>query len=483
MKKLKIFPLIIAFLLLCSFGYSQDTNQKEKIAILGFGGNVQTWIKETLTNQLENEIVNLGRFDIVNRRSIQAAIEELKINLTGLVNDEQTIKAGEFLTAHKLIIGQVNYCNVNWNMKQVTRMVNGKSRTFKVRMYKAEISISAKIIEVENNVLSDGINVLGIGENENKNNAIINAVNSAVANIILKMREIYQLEARVIKKDLREIYINMGKDYGIKKGLVFKVIRKETTLIDDLSAESIDLENEIGLVYIDKVYPKYSSAKIIHGNYSINKGDLVKESLTDRLHRFAILGSYSVIPLKSKITKSLGGKKIRESINTGISIFLDSYHTSNAYELQLSFLKAGKLRGILGDLNYRRKYNILPEYLDFYAGGSIGFVSLEQKIIDPDSAWAVLNKVGSDNDVRDNCLTLSATVSVRATFIKLLHPYAEAGWHYCNTLDEWMAEYKTGKTVDGKPEKKDTRIPDEFLEYPSIKMNGFSYRIGLMLSF
>ena len=483
MKRILIISTLFLSLLLNQSIYSQNNEEKEKIAVLGFGGNVQNWIKETLTNQLETEIVNLGRFTIVNRRSIQAAIEELKINLTGFIDDDQSIKTGEFLSAHKLIVGEANYCNVTHYMKQVTRTVNGQSRTFNVRIYKAEISISAKIIEVEKNVISEGVNLVGIGENENSNGAITAAVNNSVFYFINKIKEIYQLEAQIIKKDSREVYISMGKDNGIKEGMVFKVFRVEDGLLDSYSDESFSIENEVGLVYIKSVYPKYSSAKIIRGVYKINQGDKVKESLNERLTRIALMGSYSAMPVETKITESLTNEKITESAYTGISIFADSYHKSNAYELQFGFLRLDNLRGIIADLNFRRKYKLLPEVLDSYVGGGVGFVSLEQKISDPDSAWILLNKDGSDKDVRDNSLTLAATVSFRMTLMKLIQPYAEIGWRYCNTLDEWKAEYKTGKITDGKAEKKKISIPDEFLKYPSIQIGGFTYRVGLMLSF
>ncbi|MCW8931036.1 MAG: hypothetical protein OQL19_12455 [Gammaproteobacteria bacterium] len=78
-----------------------------------------------------------------------------------------------------------------------------------------------------------------------------------------------------------QIWINRGKDGGLKKGDTLKVFRPGIELIDPDTGENLgSAEEEIGKVKVTRVNPKFTTAEVVKGKDAevmIEKGDIVRE--------------------------------------------------------------------------------------------------------------------------------------------------------------------------------------------------------------
>lgn len=84
---------------------------------------------------------------------------------------------------------------------------------------------------------------------------------------------------RVLNVQGQQVWINRGKDGGLKKGDVLKVFRPGIELIDPDTGENLgSAETQIGEIKVTRVNPKFTTAKVLEGNEGdIEKGDIVRE--------------------------------------------------------------------------------------------------------------------------------------------------------------------------------------------------------------
>lgn len=66
-----------------------------------------------LTNEFIRELINLGRFEIVERARLDRVLEEQLLNVSGVVDDRVLIKIGRILGADAVFVGFV-YHDRRW---------------------------------------------------------------------------------------------------------------------------------------------------------------------------------------------------------------------------------------------------------------------------------------------------------------------------------------------------------------------------------
>ena len=84
---------------------------------------------------------------------------------------------------------------------------------------------------------------------------------------------------KVLNVKGNQVWINRGKDGGLKKGDVLKVFRPGIELIDPDTGENLgSAEEEIGKIKVTRVNPKFTTAEVAKGTEEIiEKGDIIRE--------------------------------------------------------------------------------------------------------------------------------------------------------------------------------------------------------------
>jgi hypothetical protein len=93
--------------------------------------------------------------------------------------------------------------------------------------------------------------------------------------ILAKLGE-FPWEARVIRADGNQIYLNAGEESGVAPGTTFGLFRPGEALIDP--ASGLDLgtpEERVGILRVTKVTAKYSVAELIDGQ-TVERNDVAR---------------------------------------------------------------------------------------------------------------------------------------------------------------------------------------------------------------
>jgi len=285
--KNKLFKLIILTLVSISIIYSAS---KQTIAVLDFKNKSSysgRWrIGRGIADILTTELVKIKLFKVIERSKLKSILKEQELGASGLVVSKMAPKLGKLLGAKYLITGSVN---------EYGRSKGGISfGGFGIKSQTARVACDFRVINTETGeiVFADS----GKGEEMNAGIKLDRnirfgskgfdstlegkATRKAIKDMIKKLKKQYKsfnvLQGKIIKVKGQKIYINLGKNDGMKKGQQLVIYRIGEALTDPDTGEVLDVETEkIGKIEIIKVLGKLSIAKIKSGK-DFKRGDLVK---------------------------------------------------------------------------------------------------------------------------------------------------------------------------------------------------------------
>lgn len=117
--RLHFLPIL---LYVCSTLWAQN---KPAVAIMDFTGNYRQFTKEDLsaiTNRFETELMKTGVYQILERRNIDAILQEQGFQQTGACNtSECQVQVGQLLGVERFIAGEISQVNniISMNLKMV----------------------------------------------------------------------------------------------------------------------------------------------------------------------------------------------------------------------------------------------------------------------------------------------------------------------------------------------------------------------------
>jgi curli biogenesis system outer membrane secretion channel CsgG len=85
---------------------SQD--QKEYIAVMDLEGRgVSTFEAQTLTDKLRGELINTGKFTVVERGKMEDILKEQGFQQTGCTSEECIVEMGQLIGVSQMIAGSI----------------------------------------------------------------------------------------------------------------------------------------------------------------------------------------------------------------------------------------------------------------------------------------------------------------------------------------------------------------------------------------
>ena len=82
--------------------------QKKNIAVLQFDAeNVSTSEAKILTNRLNDELFNFGKFTVIERAQIEPVLKEQEFQQSGCVSSECAVEAGKLLGVDQIVTGSI----------------------------------------------------------------------------------------------------------------------------------------------------------------------------------------------------------------------------------------------------------------------------------------------------------------------------------------------------------------------------------------
>ena len=223
--------------------------EKTKLAVFDFtlqgddfgnkdmGGIVAEWFITAL--------VKAGRFDVIERAHLQKIIAEQKLGMSGLVEESSAASVGKMLGVKTIITGSV-------------------------MSLPDAIEVNARIIDVETGSIIAA---------ENVSSPSSTGLQAAINNIAILISKNYPLEGYIVKRDKKEVTLDLGAASGIKRGMEFVAYKEGKIIRHPKTGQIIDIDiEETGTILITEVGPKVSYGRIIteYGPNAIAYGQAIK---------------------------------------------------------------------------------------------------------------------------------------------------------------------------------------------------------------
>ncbi len=103
--------------------------QPRRIAVMEFKskGKVEDYVGSILSDSLRNFLQQTGRYEVVDRQHMKAMLKEMKMQLSGIVDEETAVAMGKMLGAKGLVFGSVAKLGNMWAINmQMTSVETGR---------------------------------------------------------------------------------------------------------------------------------------------------------------------------------------------------------------------------------------------------------------------------------------------------------------------------------------------------------------------
>lgn len=246
----KIIVLITGLMLIVALPLTAEADfQKTKIAVLDFqlqGEGYETKDMGSIVAEwFITALVKEGRFDVVERAMLNKLLNEQKMGLSGVVDENSATQLGKILGVKIIISGSV--------MK-----------------LQGVLEVNARIIDVE---------TASIIAAENVKSTASTSLQSLIVQMSDKIIKNFPLEGYVVHRNGDTLSIDLGKRTGVKPEMEFMVFKEGAVIKHPKTGEVLDVEMiQTGKIKIVRVSKKIASATITEeaSTSSIAVGQMVK---------------------------------------------------------------------------------------------------------------------------------------------------------------------------------------------------------------
>jgi TolB-like protein len=216
------------------------------LAVLPFEskGDAQK-LNVSVTDKLVTQLVNLRRFKVMERASLEKVLKEQKLQVSGVVDEKTAVNVGKIAGADAIIIGDVN-------------IVGGFAK------------VSARVIDTET---SETI----VAKEEQAQGVSIEDVEKTVGRVAIDIyNELPIVEGYVVSQDQDLIYIDIGSEKGIRKGSKCVAFREGEKIRHPVTGEILGSRvTKLGELVVVQVQNKLAATKVVESEGDIKIGDKV----------------------------------------------------------------------------------------------------------------------------------------------------------------------------------------------------------------
>jgi curli biogenesis system outer membrane secretion channel CsgG len=252
---------------------------------------------------LTSGLFKTNRFDLVERKNLQAILAEQHLGASGAITPQTAAKVGKALGAAYLIFASVN----EWTPERSNKGANSAGMLGKFGLNvgagkaEAEVAMTFRIVDATTGQVTysetqraraaswglklggSGLPVLGglggsLGDSSPISYAVQSCINKVAYKIVMKLKD-SSWRGSVADVDGSRVYINAGSGAGIQVGMKLTAMMKGKTLEDPETGLSLGEDlNAIGTLQITTVQERFSVATILQGCKGLKKGDRVEFS-------------------------------------------------------------------------------------------------------------------------------------------------------------------------------------------------------------
>lgn len=214
------------------------------VAVLPFD-NKEEELGMAVTDKMITQLVNLRRFRVIDRNSLESVMKEQSLGLSGMVDEQTAVKVGKLVGADVIIIGNV-----------ITQPKFAK--------------VSARVIDIET---SETI----VAKDAQTTYPTLKNIEKLVEDVaIMIYNDLPLVEGNIIKVEDNTIYIDLGTTEGLRRGTKCVAFEEGEEIINPVTKEILGKKvKKLGEIIVEQVQNKMSIAKIISKEGSIKTGDKI----------------------------------------------------------------------------------------------------------------------------------------------------------------------------------------------------------------
>lgn len=254
----------------------------KKVALLVLpartGSSVPDTVLEKTSEILNGVLIDLGRFRVVDRKSLKKAMEQMAISATGLIPEGKQTEMGKIVGATEIVIPEVVSYSVTLQERisagnlienligMATGAGGGKKITEQQWVAAAEVRIIHKDLATGLKVNDQSFRAESVSKN--KSIAENNLDTQLEARTRKTIRDMFPIMSFVTKQEDRNTYFRLGQDMGVKKDMKFFVYEKW---------EKDKKNTPVGEVIVREVFPTLSMGELRIQQKKIKENMTVKE--------------------------------------------------------------------------------------------------------------------------------------------------------------------------------------------------------------
>jgi len=276
------------------------TLERKKLIILPADSGPES-VEQKITNMVSSDAVQLGRFDIIDRSHLDAILEEQKLHLSGIIDENQVVEIGKIAAAEEALFIKIIAYNqkgvppkdkvkkkekdeeddtlFEWIIKETVTAVFDK-KLEKVDEYpfniQTVIQAEVRLINIKTGKSKESFKLYGHHTGGAKAESLISALESMRWQCRTKLKTLYILSSEIVEINGKEITILSGKNLGLRKNSIFEIAtsdRKKT-----YKGKTITIPGKPrGLARITDVGPNASIAKVVRKWRPIKEGNKMYE--------------------------------------------------------------------------------------------------------------------------------------------------------------------------------------------------------------
>ena len=200
---------------------------------------------ELIMEKLITKLVNLRRFRVIERGAMDKIVEEQKLGVSGIVDEETAIEMGKIVGADAIVLGSCN-------------------------LIQEFVTIKARLIDIET---SETI----VAREVQSENTDIRSIEQIVENLAIKIyNDIPLVEGYIVNVEPELVYLDIGNKAGIRKGTKCVAFREGDKIMHPVTGEVLGKKvTKLGELVVIQVQDKLSMARFVVEEGKIEVGDKV----------------------------------------------------------------------------------------------------------------------------------------------------------------------------------------------------------------
>lgn len=290
----------IAILVLCLLPTASFAGKepKKRIAVADFVNEARRvhyqWgdLGGGMAEKLVEALIETDKFVVLERQALADVLAEQ--NLGNVANVEPAV-IGRLTSAQALIRGVITNVEAGDGEEGGTKI--GKKYRVNIKNQRVSVTVNLRIIDTVTGQILQSKTVEGIAKirglrvrksdgsdfkmtrNHPIGKAMDDAIAQAVADIVDGMESV-PWQGSLSRVSGRQVIINAGYQENVEPGLELKVFEKGAEIIDKDTNESLGrLDEEIGLIRVVRVEPRFSVAEVVQGQ-GFTAGNIIRQVAT-----------------------------------------------------------------------------------------------------------------------------------------------------------------------------------------------------------